>query len=172
VAEANESLAKANEKTAKDREAETRAVLSFVENKVFAAARPDGYPGGPGAGVTLRRAVEAALPFVDEGFREQPLIEARLRKTMGQSFEYLGDSRTAAAQFEKSRAIYVKHLGTEHPDTVTSMSSLATSYSRLGRHAEASSSARRPWRCERPSSGPNTPTQWGVCTTSRASTLC
>src|SRR5262249_52362248 len=38
--------------TAQAREAETRAVLNFVENKVFAAARPAGQAGGRGWDVT------------------------------------------------------------------------------------------------------------------------
>ena len=33
-------IAQANEKAASEREAETKAVLEFVENRVFAAARP------------------------------------------------------------------------------------------------------------------------------------
>ncbi len=45
--------------------------------KVFAAARPEGRTGGLGHDVTLRGAVEAALPFVEKSFTEEPLIEAR-----------------------------------------------------------------------------------------------
>ena len=75
---AAEAERKAKE-TALAREAETQAVLDFVENKVFAAARPEGQDGGLGQDVMLRRAIEAALPFVDQGLTNQPLIEARLR---------------------------------------------------------------------------------------------
>jgi eukaryotic-like serine/threonine-protein kinase len=52
-------------KDAQEREAETKAVLAFVEAKILAAARPEGDDGGLGRDVTLRRAIEAALPFVD-----------------------------------------------------------------------------------------------------------
>ena len=81
----NRDLLAANEaerqakRDAEQREAETKAVLDFVENKIFAAARPEGQAGGLGRDVTLRRAIEAALSFVDQSFRQQPLIEARLR---------------------------------------------------------------------------------------------
>jgi hypothetical protein len=60
----------------------TQAVLDFVENKVLAAARPEGEEGGLGGDVTLRRAIEAALPYVEKSFPDQPLIEARLRQTL------------------------------------------------------------------------------------------
>ena len=52
--------------------------------------------------MTLRRALEAALPFVDRSFTDQPLIEARLRWTLGQSFAYLGEAKTAAEQLERA----------------------------------------------------------------------
>src|SRR5262249_21178796 len=54
--------------TAEAREADAKAVLDFVENKVFAAARPKNQEGGQGFDVKLVDAVKAALPFVDKGF--------------------------------------------------------------------------------------------------------
>jgi hypothetical protein len=81
-------------------------LLEFVENRVFAAARPEGLEGGLGQAVTLRRAIQAALPFVAKSFPDQPLIEARLRRTLGMSFRYLSDWRTAAEQYEAARALY------------------------------------------------------------------
>jgi len=122
---------------AQEQEAATRAVLDFVENKVFAAARPEGRDGGLGHAVTLRQAVEAALPFMDTGFAKQPLVEARLRMTLGTSFLYLGDAKAAAEQFQKARTIYTKHRGPDHRDTLGSMHGLANSYSDLGRLADA-----------------------------------
>jgi hypothetical protein len=75
-------------------------VLEFVENQVFAAARPEGQAGGLGREVTLRRAIEAALLFIDRSFRDQPLIEARLRMSLGKSFYYLGETKTAHDQYQ------------------------------------------------------------------------
>jgi serine/threonine protein kinase/tetratricopeptide (TPR) repeat protein len=119
------------------READTRAILEFVENRIFAAARPKGQEWGLGADVTLRRAVEAALPCVQKSFTQQPLLQARLRLTLGRSFTYLGEAKIAAEQNEAAGAIYLKHLGPDHPDTLLSMYYLAISYAALGRHAEA-----------------------------------
>jgi hypothetical protein len=65
------------------------------------------------------------LPFVDKSFRDRPLIEARLRLTLGQSFYYLGQWKIAADQYLTARAIYTKHLGPDHPDTLWSMNGLA-----------------------------------------------
>ncbi len=134
-------VAAAAEKSAKDdalaREAETKAVLGFVENRVFAAARPEGQEGGLGRDVTMRKAIDAALRYVNEGFAKEPLIEARLRMTLGKSFYFLGDAKTAAQQEEAARAIYARLRGPDDPDTLLAMHNLASSYDLLGRVDEA-----------------------------------
>jgi hypothetical protein len=134
-AKENALLAAKAEKQAKDgalaRETETKAVLDFMEEKGIAAARPKGEQGGLGPDVTLRRALEAALPFVDEGFREQPLIEARLHLTLGRSFRLLGYAKIAANQVEKARALFAEHRGVDDPDTLRCMNELGGCSSRL-----------------------------------------
>ena len=100
-------------------------MLDFVEQKVFAAARPEGQDGGLGHDVTLRRAIEAALPFVEANFKNKPLIEARLRMTLGDSFWYLGEAGIAADQYQKARALYTRQLGPNHSKTLRSMSEIA-----------------------------------------------
>jgi eukaryotic-like serine/threonine-protein kinase len=137
----NALLAAQAEKKAKDnavtRETETKAVLDFLEEKVIAAARPKGEQGGLGPEVTLRRALEAALPFVDNGFRTQPLIEARLHLTLGRSFRLLGYPKIAADQVEKARALYAEHRGPDDPDTLQCLNELGGCLQGLGRFAEA-----------------------------------
>jgi non-specific serine/threonine protein kinase/serine/threonine-protein kinase len=122
---------------AETRAAETKAVLQFVENRVIAAARPERQAQGQGRDITLQKALESALPYVEKSFANEPLIEARLRLSLGTSFAYLGDHRTAAEQFEAARALYARHRGPDHRDTLVSMNNLANSYAALGRHPEA-----------------------------------
>jgi serine/threonine protein kinase/tetratricopeptide (TPR) repeat protein len=129
--------AEAAKVTAEEREAETNAVLDFVENKVFAAARPKDLGGGQGYDIKLSDAVKAALPFVDQSFTGRPLIEARLRRTMGISFSLLGDANTAREQLEAARQLYIEHRGPDHPDTIASMNDLAVSYAEAGRIQDA-----------------------------------
>jgi non-specific serine/threonine protein kinase/serine/threonine-protein kinase len=124
-----------NEANAK--EAETRAVLDFVDKRIMAAARPEGQASGLGHEVTLRLALEAALPVVDTSFAGQPLIEARLRMTLGDSFRYLGEPRIAADQYQRARALYLEELGPDDNRTLESVSSLADSYASLGKLPEA-----------------------------------
>src|SRR6516165_2838864 len=79
--------------TAQQKEAESEAVLDFVENQIIAAARPEGRTNAQGRNVTVRKALEKALPVLEKKFADQPLIEARLRMTMGSSFRQLGENQ-------------------------------------------------------------------------------
>jgi serine/threonine protein kinase len=122
---------------AEEHNAETKAVLEFVENKVFAAARPEGQEGGLGREVSLREAIESSLPYVADSFTTRPLIEARLRMTLGKTYAFLGEHQIAEEQFEAARAIYTKHRGPDHADTLASMENLADCYVYRSRLAEA-----------------------------------
>ena len=129
--------AKEQKQRADDEAQNTKAVLWFVENKVLAAARPEGQEGGLGREVTVRRALEAALPTVALSFAQQPLTEARLRMTLVSSFLYLGDFKLALQQHERARELFARFRGPDHADTFQSMNDLALCYGALGRHTEA-----------------------------------
>lgn len=126
------AAAKTARQKAETHEAEIRTVLDFVEGRVFAAVRPVGEPGGMGPEVTLRRALEAALVYVDKSFADRPLVEARLRGTLGNSFLELGKASIAAEQHERARALYTRWLGPRDENTLRSMNDLVRSYRALG----------------------------------------
>ena len=67
-----------------------RCSVSF-KTSIFAAARPKGRPADSVQGRDAAEAIDAAVPFVDKSFEDQPLAEARLRMTLGDSFWFLGD---------------------------------------------------------------------------------
>ena len=134
---AERARAEGNAREARGREAEAKAALEFVDRYVFTAPRPAGQDGGLGRDVTLLKAVEASLPYVDKGFRDQPLVEARLRMTLGRSFTYLSEARQAAAQFERARDLYTRLRGRDHPDTISAVENLALCYVVLGRFLDA-----------------------------------
>ncbi len=123
--------------TAETREAETRAVLDFVTNRIFAAARPEGVEGGLGREVTLRQALNESLPFLENAFVEQPLIEAKLRMTLGLSYYFLGEDTVAHDQIQAARSLFSLHAATDDPDALWSVTFLAMTYSLQGRYAEA-----------------------------------
>ena len=136
-ARAAERAAVAAQRGEAEQRKEAEAVLRFVQDHIFAAARPVGRPSGLGPDVTLRKALENALPVVERSFADQPLVEARLRMTLGMSFWYLGDDRKAADQFRRARSIFTDRLGPDHPDTLESVHNLANADAALGDEAEA-----------------------------------
>ena len=135
--EAERKKADAAKVEAQAKEVEANAVVRFFENQVFAAARPKGQQGGLGKAVSLRDAITASLPALGKAFAAQPLVEARLRRTLGDTFRYLAEYEQARDQLEQSLALFTRHRGPDHSDTLRSMNSLAISYAYLNRPAEA-----------------------------------
>ena len=150
-----------SEKRAKEsalaREAESKAILEFVEQKVFAAARPQGQDGGLGRDVTMRQAMESAQSQLESSLPDQPIIEAKLRNTIGSSFWFLGDAKSAESQFVRAIEIFTAKCGSEHPDTLASMNGLALSLVDLGRHAEARKLNEQTLEIRKAKLGPNHP---------------
>jgi tetratricopeptide (TPR) repeat protein/tRNA A-37 threonylcarbamoyl transferase component Bud32 len=136
-AEVAEQHAKAAKLEAEVRERETKAVLDFVQKRILVSARPAGKSGGLGIDTTVRQALTAALPYVDQSFADQPLIEARVRTHIGLTFLQLSEPKIAEGQLSRARDIYTDWRGGDHPDTLRSMNNLASSYAALNRHAEA-----------------------------------
>ncbi len=123
--------------TPKQSEAEAKSVLEFFQTKVLAAARPKDQEGGLGTQATIRDAVDAAVPGIEKSFAGKPAVEASIHDTMAQSYLYLGKPALAIRHHESALALRRQLLGPDHPDTLTSMSSLAIAFWSAGRLAEA-----------------------------------
>jgi serine/threonine protein kinase/tetratricopeptide (TPR) repeat protein len=132
-----EQAARDEEAKTKKSESETRTVLEFFRDKVLAAGRPKGQDGGLGKTATIREAVDAAVPGIEKSFAGQPTVEASIRDTLGQSYLYLSEPALAIRHHEHALELRRRALGPDHPDTLTSMSSLATAYWAAGRLDDA-----------------------------------
>jgi eukaryotic-like serine/threonine-protein kinase len=137
VASNAEQLAKDNEARAEARMEEAKTVLAFFETKVLAAARPEGQGGGLGIDATIRAAVDAAEPMIADSFKDNPLVEASIRATMGTTYNFLGDPEQAIRQHERARDLHRSKLGMEHASTVSSIGDLALTYHSAGRLGKA-----------------------------------
>jgi hypothetical protein len=122
---------------ADDENAIRHAAFDFIENQIVAAARPKGQEGGLGKDVSLRQALEAAVPHVAKSFGQQPLVEAHLRTTMGHSFGHLGDYDKSLEQYEIAWKLYARHRGADHEATLTSAYNVACGLFDLGRLADS-----------------------------------
>src|SRR5262249_13163937 len=116
---AAEAQAKAEGQRAGRSAAEAQAVLSFFQDQVLAAARPEGQDGGLGKDLTLRQAVDAAEPIIAAAFPDQPGVEAAIRHTLGSSYSYLGQPASAIRQLRRALELRTAQLGPDHSDTLT-----------------------------------------------------
>jgi tetratricopeptide (TPR) repeat protein len=136
-AQANMVKAQAEQEKAKQSESEAKAVLDFFQNKVLAAARPQGQEGGLGKDVTLRAAVEAAESGIEQSFAHEPAVEASIRDTLGGSYAYLGEPALAIRQIERALSLRRTVRGPDHPETLSTMNNLALAYQDAGRLADS-----------------------------------
>ncbi len=132
-----EGWAKAEADKSRRSAEESRAVLRFFQEQVLAAARPEGQDGGLGREVTIRRAVDAAVPKISRAFRDQPTVEAAVRGAVGRTYYYLGESAMAIRELERAAKLFETRLGPDHPDTLACRNELASAYLAAGRTADA-----------------------------------
>jgi serine/threonine protein kinase/tetratricopeptide (TPR) repeat protein len=66
----------------------------------------------------LRTILDRASTSVETRFAERPLVEARLRLTLGNAYRSLGELSVGERHMVRARDLYAKHEGPEHRDTL------------------------------------------------------
>lgn len=122
---------------AQRKENEIVATLEFVESKLLSAARPLGLDQGLGRDITVAQAMKTALDSIGPAFEDKPLIEARIRLTIGRSFGFLGDLSIAMEQINKALALFTKHQGLESRESIIALLALANIQFQLDLFKEA-----------------------------------
>jgi len=129
-----------------DLEERTRAIReargdSGAEAEAAVAALDSALEGINPTGVALRlidrEILGRAAQTIEERFADQPLIDARLRDTIGETYSTLGLLKEAELQLVPAWHIRRELLGEDDPLTVASMGNVAYLYWRQGRLAEA-----------------------------------
>jgi serine/threonine-protein kinase len=87
--------------------------------------------------LTLYDLLERATQAVDERMVGLPLVEASIRRTLGNSYVGLGIYDQAEEHLTRALQLRQQSLGDEHRDTVVSLNDLARLYSWQRRSAEA-----------------------------------
>jgi serine/threonine protein kinase/tetratricopeptide (TPR) repeat protein len=121
-------------------EQEARAVNAFLQDDLLAQAsasrqaRPDTKPNPH---LEVRTALDRAAANIGGKFEKQPLVEASIRQTIGNTYTDLGLYANAQGQLERALELRNRLLGGKHPDTLVSMNRLARVYERQARYAQA-----------------------------------
>ncbi len=125
--------AKAQEAEAK-KQAEIAEAVAKFQTEMLAAVDPNQLPKDPVTkepikdAVTVLQALQAAVKLLDEGgsaLKDQPLVEARVRDTIGTTLLNLARYNEAEPNLRKSLAIRRAALPAGHPDIATGLNNLA-----------------------------------------------
>ena len=108
-------------------------VNAFLNDDLLAAVAPD----KQGIDVSMREVLDTAAERIEGRFADQPLVEASLRRTIGQTYYRLGVFTAAEEHLLRALEIYEQALGPEHPDTRDLHFRLGSLYRGEGRLGEA-----------------------------------
>jgi eukaryotic-like serine/threonine-protein kinase len=129
------------EKQRADTEAATAtAINNFLQNDLLAQAsatsqaKPDIKPDPD---LKVRTALDRAAARIGGKFDTQPLVEASIRQTIGNTYYDLGLFPEAQRELERALSLRRRVLGEEHPDTLSSMNLQAYLYEHEGKYSEA-----------------------------------
>jgi serine/threonine protein kinase len=73
----------------------------------------------------VRAAKELAADKIEANFPNQPLLQAEILKTVGDTFRGIGDHERAVGFLQRSATLGKEHLGADHPDTLGTLNTLA-----------------------------------------------
>jgi tetratricopeptide (TPR) repeat protein len=121
------------EKQRADTEAATAtAVIEFLGNDLWAMVDPRTQARlsgtSPDPNLTVRKALDQAVPRISGKFEKQPLVEARLRETIASAYQSLDVLEPAETQLELVLQLRRRHQGENHPDALASALRLGNLY--------------------------------------------
>jgi serine/threonine protein kinase/Tfp pilus assembly protein PilF len=137
-----QAQAVAEKRRADEEAAVARAVNEFLRNDLLAQADPraqNSAAQSPEKNITLRTILDRAAARIPGRFREQPLVEAAIRETIGTAYHGLGEYDLAQLHLETAVAAQREKLGAQDVVTLVSEHELAHLYKEQGQYAKAES---------------------------------
>ena len=111
-----------------------KAVNEFVRKDLLARADPENEPDRD---LKLRTVLDRAAANIESRFANQPLVEAAIRLTLGQTYLGLGEVKAAGPHLRRAVELRTGVLGAEHPDTLEAMEYLGMLRLDLGQSEDA-----------------------------------
>ncbi|OWY70021.1 hypothetical protein B7486_17080 [cyanobacterium TDX16] len=109
------------------------AINDFLNENVLAAVSPD----QQGKDVRMRDVLDAASARIEDRFKDQPMVEAAIRSTLGRTYLNLGDFPSAEKHLLMSRALSEQSLGPDAEMTLKSVEALSELRFEQGNYDEA-----------------------------------
>jgi serine/threonine protein kinase len=125
--------------SAEEQAAISRAVNEFFQNLLGQAdvGNQSSRGGGRDPDVKVRTLLDRAAKTLDGKFANQPVTEAAIRWTVGNTYRALGEYQEARRHLQRSVDLRTARLGNEHPDTLTSKHDLADLYREQGKYDDS-----------------------------------
>jgi eukaryotic-like serine/threonine-protein kinase len=117
-----------------------QAVNAFLQNDLLAqaSANNQAHPNTkPDPHLEVRTALDRAAARIEGKFRAQPLVEASIRQTIGETYKDIGLYAEAQRHLLRALDLRRRALGDQNADTLRSMERLAELYSLQGKYAQA-----------------------------------
>jgi serine/threonine protein kinase/Flp pilus assembly protein TadD len=111
----------------------SETVSSFLSEDLLGSLEPD---RSGGRNVTVRSILDTASENLAK-FKNEPLVEAPLRDTIGWTYRELGELKVAEPHLERALKLRREQLGEEHQDTLHSLRRLGELYWSQGRYKES-----------------------------------
>jgi serine/threonine protein kinase len=148
------ALVESNRQGTKVRRArdEAELVIASLEDLLASAD-----PNKRGRDATLREILDDAASTMGKRFQGQPRVEARLRFTVGKTFEALGEYDKAESNLRRAIDVGERELGPEHPETLRSKVELANVHREQARYDESEALLRETLAIRRRVLGPEHP---------------
>ena len=105
--------------------------------------------------ITVRELLDRASELIEGQFPDQPLVEASIRQTIGETYLALGVSETAEKNLARASELRRAKLGADHRETLESLNALGLAYAEEGRHDEAESLYNKVLEAQRRTLGPD-----------------
>ncbi len=123
----------AAERDAKDKARKEAEAVSTYMSEVFQS--PD--PNRDGRTITVAETLDTAVKKLESDLSDQPETRVKLQATLGNTYIALGLYQQAIPLLEKVRNYHHATRGSDHPDTLMAMHTLASCYHDSGRNNEA-----------------------------------
>jgi tetratricopeptide (TPR) repeat protein len=124
----------------------SEAVSDFLRNDLIASVTP---ANAKGREVTIHSFLDRAGENLETRFQDEPLVEASVRETLGNTYRHLGDFAAAERHLERACQLHQEQLGLEDARTLSSISGLIWVYFSQGRYVETQHLAGKAFKASR-----------------------
>jgi serine/threonine protein kinase/tetratricopeptide (TPR) repeat protein len=150
--EKQRKLAETNEAKAEQEKQVAQAVRDFLQKRLLLQADPtfqadallqaggaaDRATHNPTIRELLDRASAELTPEkIETQFLNQPVVQAEILGTIGRTYIGVGDYEPAIAHLRRAHRLYELHQGSDHSDTLTTLSNLSLAHLNAGKFQEA-----------------------------------